>query len=658
MESEELYKKWKTIIPNLETESIDTTYKPEHTLEARATYFSKTALFEEVDAISLSRTEPYSASSEEILDQTVLAPAIPEKSSSEFFPNSYSGYEMLQEIARGGMGIVFRGRQRSLDREVAIKKLQRKLFDPEEKAKFIVESKVTAFLDHPNIVPVYELGETPEKEIILVMKLIGGKSWKEVLKEDQKNEKPLSRINLEKHLRILLSVCNAVAFAHNKKIIHNDLKPENIMLGEFGEIFLMDWGIAVSLDEQNKNFVYKSMITSPMGTPSYMAPELADGRGQDIGPWTDIYMLGAILFEILMQRPPHLGRTMFEVLYSICYIPVELSEEVPKELKQICMKSLEKQHQDRYPSVSEFRSEIENFLQHQESIFIAQEAHQILKECQEQKEEQTSKEGTSEVLYDQFAQSIAGFRQALKLWEQNADAAQGEINARYAYAHIALKKGDFGLAEAQLEKIRKTKEAETLEEEITQAKEVKSRKELAQKIIHICTFVLLMMTFKVTTSLITYFVLGEEEFVFLNNHPIQSGVNSVFFLITGVFYFNLTTKTYSSPALLRMALFYEICGAFLLSLSFLIIELPKNIQATGVYISALWILFFRFLVPYTGKMIWLSGFGSVLMVVVSVCLTSLAGNSLPEGDMVPVYFVQHLATAIIGGLICSIKAKP
>jgi len=190
---------------------------------------------------------------------------------------STANYQIQKLINKGGMGLIYKGVQNSLQREIAIKTLFKDL-TPKEKEKktekFLAEAMVTAFLDHPNIVPVHDLGQNEEGEIMLAMKLVGGASWKELLHDKQDK-----KYDLEGHLGILINVCNAIAFAHSKGIVHADLKPDNIMVEEFGEVLVMDWGIAVDIKPQEGRKVIalsKSMVKSPMGTPNYMPSELAE----------------------------------------------------------------------------------------------------------------------------------------------------------------------------------------------------------------------------------------------------------------------------------------------------------------------------------------------------------------------------------------------
>lgn len=220
-------------------------------------------------------------------------------------------YENFEEISRGGMGIIYEAKQKKLKRQIAVKRKTQSA----SSQKFISEAWTTSYLEHPNIIPVYDIDSDEDGELLLAMKLVKGITWKDVLYFDYKNIP--AKDFLDKHLRILLDVCNAIAFAHSKNIIHNDLKPSNIMIGEFAEVLVMDWGIAVDVsDNQEKRALANNDIHHAMGTPSYMAPELAEGKGNDISPATDIYLLGGILYEILMKKPPHAKDSVMMCLVS------------------------------------------------------------------------------------------------------------------------------------------------------------------------------------------------------------------------------------------------------------------------------------------------------------------------------------------------------
>ncbi|BBM88114.1 serine/threonine protein kinase [Candidatus Uabimicrobium amorphum] len=294
-----------------------------------------------------------------------------------------TNYTLSSKIAQGGMGIVFRGRQTNLQRDIAIK--QSISTDKNREGKFIAESVMTAYLNHPNIVPVHDLGRNEDGHVFLAMKLVGGVEWKEIIYTQDTDKK----YSLEKHLKILLNVCNAVAFAHSKNIVHNDLKPSNVMIGEFGEVLVMDWGIAVDIAAKPRtNMLHKSHVESPMGTPAYIPYELANGQGEDIGPWTDTYLLGGILYEILMKQPPHRGNPLEAIMSCSLGKAPSYDESIPLELRNICNKALSRDIKERYPNVAEFKHAIENFLQHRESLILTEKADHILDEITTYLEEQ------------------------------------------------------------------------------------------------------------------------------------------------------------------------------------------------------------------------------------------------------------------------------
>ncbi|BBM85914.1 protein kinase domain-containing protein [Candidatus Uabimicrobium amorphum] len=406
-------------------------------------------------------------------------------------------YELLDEIARGGMGVVFKGKQLSLRREVAIKKIKSAKEDVANKDKFISESLVTAYLDHPNIVPVYDLGQNEKEEVFLAMKLVGGTEWKSLLNPKTAQDKELAqKYNIEKHLGILINVCNAIAYAHSKKIVHNDLKPSNVMVGEFGEVLVMDWGIAVDIRDSDERgdetmTMHRSLVKSPMGTPHYMPWELAEGAGTNIGPWTDVYLLGGILYHILMRTPPHRGGTLEALVSAITGKLPAFPKAIPKELQQICSKALSKEISQRYQSVSDFQKALQGYLQHSESLVISAKARNILKECL-QVEQKLLLEKERNKLYAKFAQAVSGFEQALELWQENEEAMRGQHAARLAYANVALINEDFGLADAQIAPVTETGEIKQLKVKIAEARIKKIQMEQATKKLRITVYAALI----------------------------------------------------------------------------------------------------------------------------------------------------------------------
>ncbi|BBM86246.1 protein kinase domain-containing protein [Candidatus Uabimicrobium amorphum] len=369
-------------------------------------------------------------------------------------------YEILDEIARGGMGIVFRGKQYSLQREVAIKKIMD--HDKNKKKSFVFESLVTAFLDHPNIVPVYELKQS-SRQVMLAMKLVGGVPWSTLLHPKTAKERELAaRYDLQDHFNILFSVTNAIDFAHNKKIVHCDLKPSNVMIGEFGEVLVMDWGIAVDIDDSrvdSPKAFHRSHIRHPMGTPSYMPIELARGQGRDIGPWTDVYLLGGILYEILTRKAPNTGENILQILAKLTdELQLKFDENIPEEIRKICVRALQKNKEKRYQTVQELKKEIEDFIKHKQSIEISTRARKSLAislDKIKQLQKSRKKVDGYERIYNDLSSTIASFQESLKLWTGNTRAREGEYLARLSYLKFALSNQDIAIAKSQLPEIKK-----------------------------------------------------------------------------------------------------------------------------------------------------------------------------------------------------------
>ncbi|MEM6820834.1 MAG: serine/threonine-protein kinase [Verrucomicrobiota bacterium] len=337
---------------------------------------------------------------------------------------SQSDYTVLSKIADGGMGSIYVGAQNSLRREVVIKTIQEThALNPDEQTQFLTEALVIGELEHPNIIPIYELGVNEDGLLFYAMKHVKGSPWSE----------SIENLSEERNLEILMRVCDAIAFAHDKKIIHRDLKPENVMLGEYGEVLLMDWGLAYSAIPGEKSDLFGSQ-PELAGTPAYMAPELAGGLVSKIGIQTDIYLLGSILFEIITGNPPHLkSDDSLECLKSAA------ANEVPQpkertELSAIALRALATEPEDRFSSVLEFQQSLKDYNHHAESLSLGQSGRYWLDQA------------TTTKRYEDFQTAIHACEQALVLWEENQEAEEILGQARLSFARIADKRGDFDMA--------------------------------------------------------------------------------------------------------------------------------------------------------------------------------------------------------------------
>ena len=361
-----------------------------------------------------------------------------------------ASYQIVDEIGRGGMGVIYRAVQASLEREVAVKTLIPDRATPKSREKFVSEALVTGALDHPNVVPVHELGRNQEGEVFLAMKLVDGRSWKDLLHPRHADDQAAAAgYTLEKHIDILLDVANAISFAHSKGLIHRDLKPENIMVGAYGETLVMDWGIAVDVrDPIPKQLLapHRSTIAGPAGTPVYMSPEQAEGRGPDLGAWTDVYLLGAILHELVTGQAPHQrpGARLLDVLVTASRSePPEYEDDVPRALQAICRKAMARSIDERYRTVAEFQEAVSTWLGHRASLRLADQADALAGQAQ-------AESTAAHDRYGLYTRALARYEQALVAWPDNEQALVGQWSSSVAYANEALSRKDFGVVEAQL----------------------------------------------------------------------------------------------------------------------------------------------------------------------------------------------------------------
>ena len=259
-------------------------------------------------------------------------------------------FELGPEIGRGGMGEVLEARQVAMQRVVAVKRPRR----TDDTAALLLEAVATGRLEHPGIVPVHLLAVAADRTPFFVMKRIEGRPWSELL-----DTRPLAE-----HLETLLRVCDAVAFAHRNGVVHRDIKPSNVMIGTFGEVYLVDWGLAAAT---RPDPVLPSADHLPVGgTPAYMAPEMA--KAGRIGPWSDIYLLGAILCELLTGRPPHGGRSIADALAHASEGTLPALEGVSPDLATVCLRAMAPEPLERFASVQDFRAELQLSVRHRGAL--------------------------------------------------------------------------------------------------------------------------------------------------------------------------------------------------------------------------------------------------------------------------------------------------
>jgi serine/threonine protein kinase/formylglycine-generating enzyme required for sulfatase activity len=311
------------------------------------------------------------------------APPRPPTQAVGAFQGTAEKYTILEEIGRGGIGAVYNAFDHNLQRHVAMKVMLPQHQGTARIERFIREAKLAGQLQHPNIVPVYDFGEFTENRPFFSMRLVHGQSLAEILKALREGDRETEeRYSLWRLLSFFQDICMGIAFAQDKGILHRDLKPENVMVGDFGEVLVMDWGLAKVRDQEEireegeDRVVLGSLeprITSDgtiLGTPIYMPPEQAEGRVADIDERSDVYSLGAILYEILTLHPPFEGGGVPELLDRVVHEPpvppsarVQKPRWVHPELDRICLKALSKEKKDRHSSARALHDDILSFVE-------------------------------------------------------------------------------------------------------------------------------------------------------------------------------------------------------------------------------------------------------------------------------------------------------
>src|SRR5258705_6582998 len=266
-------------------------------------------------------------------------------------------YELLEEVGRGGQGVVFRARQKSLNRTVALKVISLGQWASKAHLKrFRLEAEAAAHLEHPGIVPIHEVGER-DGSCYFSMKFIEGGQLDEVARRE-----PMS---IRQAVELITKVARTVHYAHEHGILHRDIKPGNILLDQKGEPHLTDFGLARLVESEST--VTRTMEV--LGTPSYMAPEQAVGNNAGISSITDVYGLGAVLYQLLTGQPPFAGGTTYETIKLLVDTeprqPRLLNPKIDRDLSTICLKCLEKDSKRRYSSALALAEDLERWLKHE-----------------------------------------------------------------------------------------------------------------------------------------------------------------------------------------------------------------------------------------------------------------------------------------------------
>jgi len=404
-----------------------------------------------------------------------IPPGLPPRSEPALSP-----YRLRTMIGRGGFGEVWETVQSSLERLVAVKKLRKDtLRDPKTTASrrqelfamFRQEAITTANLDHPNIVPVHDLGLDDDGAPILAMKMVRGRPWHEIIIEDYPR---LSVAEfLARHLPILVEVTQAVAFAHSRGVVHRDLKPQQVMVGEFGEVVLMDWGLAVVFDPESLMQVPSSRLqrelptptnaTNPAGTVAFMAPEQTEASAINVGPWTDVYLLGGILYCLLTGEVPHSGQDARAVFSKAQkgFVPsphmVAPERHIPTELAELAMKALSPKVEDRIPSARRMLEGLKEFLSGSSKRRESEEIAESVEETLERGEKR----------YDLYSECLVLLTRAEGLWAENPALESLRERVYEDYARLALRNRDLSLARLLVDSQQDSGERRRLSAEVS-----------------------------------------------------------------------------------------------------------------------------------------------------------------------------------------------
>lgn len=372
-------------------------------------------------------------------------------------------YEIVREIARGGVGRIDLIRDKDLMRTLVMKTLIDGAGATDYVLKkFVEEAQITAQLEHPNIVPVHDFGFFSGGEVFFTMKLVQGRTLKEIIKGLRKHDPEIvSQFSRTRLLTAFVQVCMAISFANSRGVVHRDIKSSNIMLGDYGETLVLDWGIAkvvgasddmhgvsvATLRSQSDDSTLMGVVT---GTPAYMSPEQAAGKIDAVDQRSDVYALGAVLYELLAYRPPFRGKNFRQILAQVLTrAPVAPStrapaNNVPRRLEEICLRCLEKRPEDRYQSVPELVADLEQYLAGVEDLDRRMRMSQTkLEEGVERVRDYTRSRAQVMSLRDELVQiewSIRGYDPVevkRALWSKQAEHAEHRAQAQQHFSLAA-----------------------------------------------------------------------------------------------------------------------------------------------------------------------------------------------------------------------------
>lgn len=354
-------------------------------------------------------------------------------------------------LGEGGMGVIRAATQAPFGRQVALKTVRNERADDHAVLLSLVREAIAAGrLEHPHIVPIYAIGRDADGSPVIVMKRIDGESWHERFYGP-----PDGAVDdaLEWHLRVFLQVCAAIHFAHRRGVIHRDIKLDNVMIGAHDDVYVVDWGLAMTLlPDPTGQLPDVGQVASVVGTPAYMAPEMAAGGNMALDERTDVYLLGAMLHELLTGKARHHGNDLYSIMLNAYRSePIHYGPDVPPELGAICNKATSRAADDRFTCAHELRRAVQRYLDHRGAANLTRNAAAQLAELRDAIVDSTTAPDARRIaVYRLYGAARFGFERSIAEWSEQPAAHDGLQQTLELMVDWEISHGSLFAAEALL----------------------------------------------------------------------------------------------------------------------------------------------------------------------------------------------------------------